>query len=942
MVQLELYIREPINFLRTVTLKNKHFANLIGKNDVMPEYQEILPDELNPYYRHARGEYILADDTTEVNGVPVSNRKLYSRFDEMIYIQSLDDQTQVPFTKEMLTKHPKTASLYRIPGAYYTKLCSAYPQYSDLIKAIVYPIKESIWCPRHQKYERIEDADNFSIFGYDEEMFQVNERTSIYTALESMLEMVRERWDVAEFNYEDMYPIVHQGILWNLMYLCILGQRILNIRTSRVHEFHLWNYLGSKGIGDYRDVLSLNQALFLYRNINYLLKNKGTQRNFSILIGTLLKPMNLALYSKSIIQDVTRETREPGTKSEADTIDIVPQKKLVLTGNSINSSFANTCKPYPQILSNRAGDEDIIEQAECLVNNKKHVDYGKPVDIVQRILNQYHMGDGYTHVEEVNTGTVETTSITYDKERLSYLEYQDEDAFKMSTTGQDYKFAVTPHTFLTSKAHEINRILTSTLYNQVYAKFVTESILYRASEGDLDFSITLIPPDTKVPIALDGPEALAVILYCACREVGIVLTEPPHEADLMWPYKKEFPDIPEIFYYQGHKRYTKSYLTDYGFTDMVPYPDHFISAEDMGTKIDDQAINFINNFWEIHRSSSSIHMEILAKVYMMRCVKGWVTLDLTEGQKYKKFFHGIEGLEDVIEQYDNSVDPPLAYSKFFDALMKQFYPVNSQYLLESDISLGYKYRRIKQLFVEMCSYNVTFFDHIEGMTHVSHTFWHSTFDVQKNILVGMFEYLWCDPKDRWRIVQTCQLPFELLFHMHIHGPYDFVYRFRFGLCDMLHIGLVHELWMRFVHCGCEVEMTGKLLPKWERRDLSITDALSIELEDDDSNDISKEEQSRYSSAYLEYKEDGSRVKTYKPYPQHHEHTGVLVTHMSMDAATWITTGSVTPVYDKIGSVTEVIEERVHKYDEIPDYQIHKLKNRVLFVKVNHPYIEERK
>ena len=266
MVQLELYIREPINFLRTLTLKNSHFADLIWKNEVQPEYQDRLPTELNPYYRHARGEYILANDTTEVDGVQIPNQRIYRRFDEIIYIQSLDTQQQIPFTKETLAKHPKTASLYRIPNSYYTKLCESYPQYSDLIKSIVYPIQEEVWCPRHQRMETLETADNYTIFGYDEDMFQENERTSIYTAINTTLEMIRVRWDVKEFNYEDMFPIVHQGILWHLLYLVIFGQRILNIRTSKVHEFHIWNYLNSKGIGDYRDVITLNQALFLYRD----------------------------------------------------------------------------------------------------------------------------------------------------------------------------------------------------------------------------------------------------------------------------------------------------------------------------------------------------------------------------------------------------------------------------------------------------------------------------------------------------------------------------------------------------------------------------------------------------------------------------------------------------------------------------------------------------
>lgn len=942
MVQLELYIREPINFLRTLTLKNSHFADLIWKNDVQPEYQDRLPTELNPYYRHAHGEYILADDTTEIDGVQIPNQRIYRRLDEMIYIQSLDTQQQVPFTKETLAKHPKTASLYRIPNSYYTKLCESYPQYSDLIKSIVYPIQEEVWCPRHQRMETFETADNFTIFGYDEDMFQENERTSIYTAIKTTLEMVRVRWDVKEFDYEDMFPIVHQGILWHLLYLAIFGQRILNIRTSKVHEFHIWSYLNSKGVGDYRDVLTLNQALFLYRNINYLLKNKGTQKNFSILIGALLKPMNVALYSKSIVQNVTRDTSSAITSDVSrTTTNVINPKMVVLDQNKLSSSFSNTCKPYPQILSNVAGDDAIIEQAECLVDNTKHREYGKAVDIVQRILNQYKMGDGYTRVEEVNTGTIETTSITYNKEQESYLEYQDENLFDVSTIKQDYRFAVTPHTFLDSKAHEIDRNITSTLYNQVYAKFVQESILYRASEKDLNFSIIVTPPDTKVPLALDADQVVALLLYCACKEVGITLEKPPVAAEVMWPYKKEFPEIPEIFHYQGHKRYTQAYLTDYGFTDMIPYPLPLISTDDMASKIHSQAINFLHNFIEVHRSASSIHMEILLKVYQQRCVKGWIPLTLINNIPYTQFFRIVDGLADVIEQYDSSVSPELKYSRFFDALMEQFYPVDTPLLLESETAMNEKYRRVKQFFVEMCSYNVTFFDHIEGMTNVSHTFWHSTFDVQKNIQIARFEYMWQEYSMKWMIHHVFQVPTELLFRMDVHGPYEYIYRYVWELCDFTDIKLEHVIKTYFTLCERDLDISGKLQPRWERRDNTVTDVIRVDLGNDpdlyDHYDLTPEEQSHYMACRQEDRTDGTRTKTYTPYPQHDPNDGAIITHFTMGVESWSPGGSVTPVFQD-NNVVEVVEEKSQDWNEIPDYRLITENETTTFEKINHNYV----
>lgn len=927
MVQLELYIKEPIDFLRTVTLKNSLFADQILKKDVYPEYQNILPDQLNPYYRHMNGEYILDGDMTEVNGEPVSNRKIYKRLDEMMYITSLDTQQQIPFTKETLAQHPKTASMYRIPSSYYTKLCDKYPQYTDLIKSIVYPINS---------IEEAVSADNMTLLQYDETLLKENERSSIIEALKRTLVMIRERWTVRELAYEDMFSIVHQGIVWQILYLTIFAQRILNIRTSKVHEFHIWSYLASKGLGDYRDVLSLNQALFFYRNINYLLKNKGTQKNFSILIGSLLKPLNVGLYSKSIVQSVMRDTStvETGEVSTYSTRSVTNQKTVVLTKESLSRSFANTCKPYPQILSNRAGDDNLIDQAAYLVDNIRYQEYGKPVDVVQQILTKFPMGDIPNSVNEMNNGSIETTSTTYEKERSSYLEYQDDNLFDKSTTTQDYQFAVTPHTFLKTKAHEINKTITSTLYNQIYAKFVEETLFYRASEKDLKFSLMVAPPDTRITLALDGNQAMALLIYSACREYGITLERPPTKAQVFWPYKKEFPEIPEYFYYQDHKRNTKGYLSDYGFTDMVPYPDPFLSPLDMTEKIHDQALNFLTNFIEVHKSASAIHYEILMKVYQQRCVNGWVRFSLLDGMSYKELFHEVEGLQDVIEQYDNSADVALAYSNFFESLLDAFYPIKHlpvntpglDLLSDSELALSNRYRRIKSLFVEMCSYNITFFDQIEGMTSASTMLCRLTFDFQSNYQEDRFQFFWSEFCDKWSIFCKQRVLWLLPFEINIKGPDDYIYRFVWELPDFTMDRVEHVLIDYFILCEKDMEVYGQYLPRYRRRYSDRRTPIEVDLGSDpenyDRNDIPNSEQTYYSSKYLEER-DGSRIVTYNPYTDQHPLNGVILIkdHLTLDFGD--TSGSVTPVY-KDGILQEVVEEKVRSTDEIPDYELVKV------------------
>ena len=59
MLLTKLANQEIVNFLRTVTIKNSYFADQIAASCVNVAYNGSLPAELNPYYLHLTGQYIL-------------------------------------------------------------------------------------------------------------------------------------------------------------------------------------------------------------------------------------------------------------------------------------------------------------------------------------------------------------------------------------------------------------------------------------------------------------------------------------------------------------------------------------------------------------------------------------------------------------------------------------------------------------------------------------------------------------------------------------------------------------------------------------------------------------------------------------------------------------------------------------------------------------------
>lgn len=374
MVKLELYIREITRFLRTVTLKNKYFADQMMQTWVKPAYQESLALGDHPYYAHLAGKYILSynsfetareqlgiptrkrcleivsilnnpnsylesernkalddlndcrdmlsipqldarvlDDkivsymnntygltkTVLINGHYELNDDVYSKFDNVPMVYSFDTKEKIPFTSKIINSvsQRKTRATYKIPSVYYDKLIQEYPDEKDTIKNILYPIK----CTLNDAF----DADNYEILAYDLSLLEENERTSLYSAMLEKINVIRRRWDVDVFVYEDLYALSMQAKIWSILLLELFKQRVMNIRTSEVHSYHLWNYLTSKGLGDYSDVLTKKQALFLYKNYPWLHRHLGSDHNLLLLTHKLLYEHNLTVHDKVSLQNTS-------------------------------------------------------------------------------------------------------------------------------------------------------------------------------------------------------------------------------------------------------------------------------------------------------------------------------------------------------------------------------------------------------------------------------------------------------------------------------------------------------------------------------------------------------------------------------------------------------------------------------------------------------------
>lgn len=336
--QINAYKQEIFNFLRTVTIKFEPFAYSMGQN-YMNEHGLSSPDfEENPYYQNLVGNY--------ANG------------DTRMQVTTIEDGSTVEYNRELLTNYPETAALYRVPNQEYFTLEENYPNNVGLIRTIAYPvasIKEAIAAP------------NLSLLAYDETLLEAQEREDLLTCLREFLAMVRKRWWIDAYVYEDQYPLVFWGLLWQHLPLLLLTRRFKNIKTPYVHSNHVWEYLQSQGLNDYRDVLTPKQSRWLYRNIDYIRANRGKNETLKILAENLLPDVAVSLLYKDMYQET--ETRYD---KELSTNPVFRSYKLVDDTYVKEESFADLNDKLCNLGVEHRHDAEFINDQELLLARHKY------------------------------------------------------------------------------------------------------------------------------------------------------------------------------------------------------------------------------------------------------------------------------------------------------------------------------------------------------------------------------------------------------------------------------------------------------------------------------------------------------------------------------------------------------------------------------------------
>lgn len=260
---------------RSIVIKSTDLA--IDMNQAL-SYIGYTSDDSHPetwrYYLNLNGEYHASNQPMTVT--------------------SLDTLEEIAFTKEQLVTHRATEKAYRDNAIYRNQLRARYPLNGELIKGILNPVDIDTAM-------RVKD---YTILSYDSR-YVGSQEDSLMNELQQWIYRFFNKYYVKNYSLTD--ELFHQ--FKHLICALQMANEIHSIRlkyamTREAHRFHIWNHLGSHFyLDDFKGLLNTDQMLLLYRNINWLVANAGTEKAQTKLIDIVMTLRQFPITEFTLRQD---------------------------------------------------------------------------------------------------------------------------------------------------------------------------------------------------------------------------------------------------------------------------------------------------------------------------------------------------------------------------------------------------------------------------------------------------------------------------------------------------------------------------------------------------------------------------------------------------------------------------------------------------------------
>lgn len=266
-----------------------------------------------------------------------------------------------------------------------------------------------------------------------------------------------------------------------------------------------------------------------------------------------------------------------------------------------------------------------------------------------------------------------------------------------------------------TKFLEIRPLSADCRYADILNNFILNTMVQTINSGIYSAHVSIIDPQTNRSVVMSTGECLALYGYCAAKSVGITLTDLPSTFLYRMAYKLTRNPIPKTRMWNGYAKPISAWVDVDSFLGTLGYPQTIVSPTAFSTELTNLWIQFVNSLesceLEAETQIFDLKMFLLGQVIDFDVQK---PIDLCPGMTtYAQLLGGsntnIQSL--FFDAYDNAADPSTLYQSLADVIISTLLPLTQTLRFYGNYTISdSSYTRLRQLFVQLCSYNVQFLD----------------------------------------------------------------------------------------------------------------------------------------------------------------------------------------------------------------------------------------
>ena len=268
MFKLNNFFNQTYAFTKTLIIKNHHAAMVMETKHRTETFDPYANEDMRTwkYYLNVSGERHPTDPEVKIKVIETSNEEI--------------------LTKELLELYKVTASELMKCGYYYNNLIKNNKDMFLYIHGCLTPIDIDY---------AIEAIDG-TILSYNNTLIEPNE-TNLIPGLQKWLYNYHYTWFNGAYTITDpLYLPSFLGVMYANIPNVITNLRLLNTKTNKTHSFFLEAYFNSR-FELWNHISKLNQETiwWLYRHIDYIIKNIGKNSTFQLLLDKVFQPNNIGI-----------------------------------------------------------------------------------------------------------------------------------------------------------------------------------------------------------------------------------------------------------------------------------------------------------------------------------------------------------------------------------------------------------------------------------------------------------------------------------------------------------------------------------------------------------------------------------------------------------------------------------------------------------------------